>query len=185
MVHFQDSILEHLHHHTFFNMFSNGIFKAHHAQILSWFGPGVSVWFIIQPIFPTFQLSSQVFSTSLRTWLELSHPSIASLLWCVHTHPIDLMGIHLLLCAHGNERTKTHDAIRDTFAAIVQDVSFMWDENNYMHFFQPHSILLVDKLTLCSPNMCGSISSILHNSRICYLWCDSSQRKELLWLTPH
>jgi hypothetical protein len=34
------------------------------------------------------------------------------------------MGIHFLWCAHGNERTETHDAIHDTFAAIMQDVSF-------------------------------------------------------------
>jgi hypothetical protein len=27
------------------------------------------------------------------------------------------------------------------------------------------------------------ISLILYNSRICYLWCDSNQRKELSWLT--
>jgi len=150
MVHFQDSILEHLHHHTFFSMFSNGIFKAHCAQILSWFGFGVNTWFIIQPIFPTFQLSSQVFCTLLWTWLELSHPSIACLPWCVYTHPIDPMGIHLLLCAHDNERTKTRDVIRDTFVAIVQDVGSMWDENNYMHFLQLHSIPPIDKLTLCS-----------------------------------
>jgi hypothetical protein len=31
MVHLQDSILEHLHHQTFFSMLSNGIFEAHHA----------------------------------------------------------------------------------------------------------------------------------------------------------
>jgi hypothetical protein len=148
MVHFQDSILEHLHHHTFFNMFSNKILKAHHAQILSWFGPKVNIYFIIQPIFPTFQLSSQVFSTLLRTWLELSHPSIASLPWCVCAHPIDLMGIHFLLCTHGDERTRTHDAIRDTFAPIVRNVGSMWDENNYMCFLQWHSIPFVDKLTL-------------------------------------
>jgi hypothetical protein len=34
------------------------------------------------------------------------------------------MRIHFLRCAHGNECTKTHDAIRDTFVAIVQDASF-------------------------------------------------------------
>jgi hypothetical protein len=28
-----------------------------------------------------------------------------------------------------------------------------WDENNYIHFFQPHSIPLVDRLTLCLPKM--------------------------------
>jgi hypothetical protein len=34
------------------------------------------------------------------------------------------MGIHFLCCAHGNERTKTHDAICNTFVAITQDVGF-------------------------------------------------------------
>jgi hypothetical protein len=52
-------------------------------------------------------------------WLRLSHLSIASLPLCVCTHPIDPMGIHILRCAHGNERTKTHDAIHDTFVNIV------------------------------------------------------------------
>jgi hypothetical protein len=31
MVHLQDSISEHLHHHTFFNMFSDRMLEAHHA----------------------------------------------------------------------------------------------------------------------------------------------------------
>jgi len=30
-------------------------------------------------------------------------------------HPINPMGIHLLHCTHGNECTKTHDEIHDTF----------------------------------------------------------------------
>jgi hypothetical protein len=34
------------------------------------------------------------------------------------------MGIHFLRCVHGNEHTKTHDVVRDTFVAIVQDVGF-------------------------------------------------------------
>jgi hypothetical protein len=39
MVHFQDSILEHLHHHTLFNMFSDGRLEAHCARTLSCFEP--------------------------------------------------------------------------------------------------------------------------------------------------
>jgi len=35
MVQLQDSILERLHHHTFFNMLSDGTSEAHHARILS------------------------------------------------------------------------------------------------------------------------------------------------------
>ncbi len=33
-------------------------------------------------------------------------------------------GIHLLHCVHGNERTRTHDVIHNTFVAIAWDVSF-------------------------------------------------------------
>jgi hypothetical protein len=34
------------------------------------------------------------------------------------------MGIQLSHCTHGNECTRTHDAIRNTFAAIVRDDGF-------------------------------------------------------------
>jgi hypothetical protein len=34
------------------------------------------------------------------------------------------MGIHLLHYVHGNEHIRTHDAIHNTFAAIVHDVGF-------------------------------------------------------------
>jgi len=59
------------------------------------------------------------------------------------------MGIHFLCCVHGNKRAGTHDAIHDTFVTMCDMLVSMWDENNYMHFLQPHSILLVDELTLC------------------------------------
>jgi hypothetical protein len=80
MVHLLDSISKHLHHDAFSNMLSNGIFKAHRARILSCFNFRASVLFMTQPIFPTFQLSSQVFSTLFQTWLKLSHPLIVGLL---------------------------------------------------------------------------------------------------------
>jgi hypothetical protein len=32
---------------------------------------------------------------------------------------------------------------------------------------------------------CGFTSPILHNSKIHYLWCSSSQKNELLWVTLH
>jgi hypothetical protein len=34
------------------------------------------------------------------------------------------MGIHFLCCAHDSKHIKTHDAIRNTFATIAQDVGF-------------------------------------------------------------
>ncbi len=75
---------------------------------------------------------------------------------------------------------------------------FKWDENNYMHFLQPRLIPFVNKndivfakddihtlinIVIVDPMRTWWISLILYNSRICYLWCDSNQRKELSWLT--
>ncbi len=48
------------------------------------------------------------------------------------------MGMHLLRYVHGNKHIGTHDAICDTFVAIMWDAGFhvgMWDKNNYMHSF--------------------------------------------------
>jgi hypothetical protein len=52
--------------------------------------------------------------------LGLPHLLIEGIFRCVCTHPIDPMGIHFLCCVQGNECTKTHDAIRDTFVIIVR-----------------------------------------------------------------
>ncbi len=142
------------HHHTITNMFSDEIFEAHHNQILSCLGPRVGAWFIIRLIFPTFQLFSPIFSTSLWMWLGLAHPSIASLPQWVCTHPIDSMGIHLLCCAHDNECMGTHDAIHNIFVAIVWDVGlYVGQEQLHAHFFQQCLFPLVDESTLCSPKM--------------------------------
>jgi hypothetical protein len=111
MVQLQESISECLHHHTLFNMLFDGILKTHYAQILSYSGLKLDVWFIVRPIFLAFQLLSLNFSTTLHMWLGLFHPSIVNILWCVCTHPMKLMGIHLLRCVHKNERIRTHDAI--------------------------------------------------------------------------
>jgi len=73
--------------------------------------------------FPSLSISPFFFTTFCMR-LGLPHPSIANIPRCVCTHPIDPMGIHFLHCVHGNERTKTHDIICDTFVAIMQDVNF-------------------------------------------------------------
>jgi len=124
MIQLQDSISKHLHHDTLSSMPSDEIYEAHHARILSCYGPRVNVWLTTWPIFLAFRLSSLIFSTTLRKQLRLPHPSIVSVFQCVCTHPINPMGIHLLHCVHGNECIKTHDAICLTFAFIAQDVSF-------------------------------------------------------------
>ncbi len=44
---FQDSTLEHLHHHTITNMFFDKKIEADYAQILLCLGPKVGAWLII------------------------------------------------------------------------------------------------------------------------------------------
>jgi hypothetical protein len=87
LVQLQNSISEHLHHHTFSNMFFDKISKAHHAHILSCFSPRVSVWLTLWPIFPSFQQAFPIFFTTFWIWFKLPHPLIANILWCVCTHP--------------------------------------------------------------------------------------------------
>ncbi len=86
VVQLHESISKCLHHHTFFSMFFNGMSEAHSVWILSRFGPKVNVWLTTQQVFPTFQLPSLIFSTTLRTWLGLPHPFIyMHPLMCVNT----------------------------------------------------------------------------------------------------
>jgi hypothetical protein len=58
----------------------------------------------------------------------------------------------------------------------------MWDENNYMHFLQPHLIFFVDESTLCSPKMIFTpwpmLSLPTHREHIYFL--DLAQFKDLL-----
>jgi hypothetical protein len=75
----------------------------------------------------------------------------------------------------------------------------MWDKNNYICFFQPRSIPLVDKWYYahqrwhphpsqhchCQPNTSIFTSLILCDSRIYNLQHNSNQRKELWWPTIH
>jgi hypothetical protein len=60
--------------------------------------------------FPSF-FHNTLYTTWITSSLNYKHPSM-----CVHTSHRN--------CADGNERTKTHDVIHDTFVAITRDVSF-------------------------------------------------------------
>jgi hypothetical protein len=73
----------------------------------------------------------------------LPHFLIAIIFWCVCRHPIDPMAINLLCCIHNNEHTRTHDAIRNTFATITWDVSF------HMGWKQLHSFLKSRSTPFC------------------------------------
>jgi hypothetical protein len=88
---------------------------------------------------------------------------------------IDPMGIHLLHCAHGNKRMKTHDAICNTFIAIVWDVGFqVGQEQLYMLFNHIQFFLSMSWHYHYQPNMIRFISPIFCNSRSYNLQCGSS-----------
>jgi hypothetical protein len=63
------------------------------------------------------------------------------------------MGIHLLYCAHGNERNNTHDAINDIFVAIMRDADFHVGQKQLHALLSTTSIPLFNELTLCSQNL--------------------------------
>jgi hypothetical protein len=144
MVQLQDSILKRLYHHTLFSMLSDGISEAHHAHILSCYGPKVGHWLTTQPIFPSFQLPFPTFSTTLHMQLRLPHPSFASILQCVCTHPINLMVPSTLWVSTFYVVFMATNALEPMMQLATplhllhEMLTSMWDENNYMRFLQPH-----------------------------------------------
>jgi hypothetical protein len=144
-------------------------------------------WFVI--MFITFRLFSLVFSIVFRTWLGLLYLLIISHFWCICTHPIHPMGIHLLHCALGNKCTTIHDAIRNTFVTIVRDVDFHvgWKQLHvflstmfHSSYWQINIVLIKNGIYTLADIVIIELkanrftSPILHNSRVCCLWCNSN-----------
>jgi hypothetical protein len=72
-----------------------------------------------------------MFSSTLKCFflyivdiLSLSHPLALNLTHYICDQPLDPMGIHLLCCTHGGERTTSHDVVRDSFVSIAKDMTF-------------------------------------------------------------
>jgi hypothetical protein len=127
-VHLQDSISEHLHHHTLFNMLSNKIFEAHCVQIWSCSSLGASVWFIIWPIFLTFQSSSPIY---LHNALDMIYTTTSCNYMppsmCMHTFhwPYGYPLIYIALMAMN---------AWGPLLPLHEMLVFTWDENNYVCF---------------------------------------------------
>jgi hypothetical protein len=153
MAQLQNSTLKCLHHHILFNMFIDGIFKAHQVQILSCFRLGVSVWLTSWLFFLAFQLSSSFFLESFWTWLRLPHPLITNIPQCMCTHPINPMGIHLYIALMAINKQEPMMQFATLLLPLHENLASMWDINNNMRFLQPCSIIFVNKLTWCSRKM--------------------------------
>ncbi len=200
MVWFQDSISEHLHHHTFSNMLANKIFETHSARTLSCSNLGVGIWSAVRLTFPTFQLSSPSFSTRLWMWHGLTHPSITSNRQCVCPHLINATNVHLLCFTHGNEHMGTHDAIHNTFVAITWNVDFHVGQEQ-LHMFPSttfHSSHRWIEIVFTKDGIHIQIDVVIIDPKWADLLCWScgtqkfvtfkvvqTKKKELLQLTPH
>jgi hypothetical protein len=125
-----------------------------------------------------------------QMWLGLPYPSIVGIPRCMCTHPIDIIGVHFLCCAHGNECTSTHDAICDIFVTIAQDPDFHvgWKQlhtfpsttfHSCQHYVHQRWNLHLNWHYHCILNTSGFISLIMNNSKICYLRRGSNQTKEI------
>ncbi len=175
MVQFQDSISDHLHHHTFSKMFFNKISKTHHVRILSCSNLRVSIWLITQPVFQAFQLSSPSFFTTFRTRLGLPHLSIANIPRCMCTHPINATSVHLLRCTQGNEHMNTHDVIHGTFVVIAKDGDFHvgWKQLHTLPSTTFHSFHQQVGIVLTKDGICTLVDVVIANPTWADLLCQS------------
>lgn len=60
---------------------------------------------------------------------------------CLHLTHWPLMGICLLLCAHDDERTRTHDVVCNMFTSIAWKISFHmgYEQLHVLHLINPNS----------------------------------------------
>jgi hypothetical protein len=200
MVWLQDSILDHLHHHTLSSMFFDKIYEAHRAWILSCFQPWDG-WLVYSSTnLPSLSIIFPSFFHNISNMVKLPLLSFLDIFWFVCTHPIDPMGIHLLHCTHGNEHMRTHDGIHDTFVIIAWDVGFQ------VGWKQLHALLLTTfnfshwqiDIVLTKDGICTLADIVIANPtwvdlfpRFCatygFATSDAIQakKKKLLWPTPH
>ena len=86
-------------------------------SVHEWRGAGALV---TTPILPFLRFPAPLFVKNLRLRLGLPHPCLATYAACSCGHPLDPLGTHLMRCAHGGERTSSHDSMRDAVHFIIR-----------------------------------------------------------------
>ncbi len=77
-------------------------------------------------------------------------PSLAlGLSHSIYGQPLDPMGIHLFCCAHGGNRTTSHDVVQDVFTSITRNASFHVAHQQTMFFCHLPSDPHINRSTLC------------------------------------
>jgi hypothetical protein len=85
----------------------------------------MKAWLSVCPIILFIHLASNIFlHDAMCTKLGLPHMLTFGLSHYIYGQPLDLMGIHLFCCAHGGEKTTSHNVIWDAFVSITKYVGF-------------------------------------------------------------
>jgi hypothetical protein len=123
-----------LHNHSLNIIFFYLFFDLHRTCLKLCAGQNAKAWLLTYPIIFFFPLLSNVFSTTLHIRLSISHPLVLGVSHYICSQPLDPMGIHLLPCVHGGERTTLHYVGRDVFVAIMKDVKFhvLWEQTHIL-----------------------------------------------------
>jgi hypothetical protein len=75
----QKNISKNMHKHSFSNIISKLSIDCHCVRLKSYVGPSLGVWLSSHLIIPSFNMASNIFSSTLHTKLGLPHPTTCGL----------------------------------------------------------------------------------------------------------
>jgi hypothetical protein len=151
-----------VHDHSFSSIISKLSSHCHHVPLKSCIGPSLGVQLSTCPLITSFQMDSNIFSSTLHNRLGFPHPMVCGLSWCICSQPIDLLRIHVFHYVHGANCTTTHDVVWDSFTSIVRDVEFHVLHEQTHVFSMP-----------CLQSYCVYIIWYLHFNRHSHCWFNS------------
>jgi hypothetical protein len=157
-----------LHDHSFTNIIFYLPSNLHWGLLKSCVELGVSIWLLTRVIILFFHLALDVLSTMLHTRLGLSHPLVLGVSHYVCNMCLDPMGIHLLCCTHGGERTTLHVVMWDAFEAIVENMRIhdLWEQTHVLPPLQPLHLRI--DIVLLVDGVCMLVDVVIANP----IWVD-------------
>eukprot|EP00850_Spirogloea_muscicola_P016155 SM000129S26142 [mRNA] locus=s129:217520:227198:+ [translate_table: standard] len=97
------------------------------ARLLSASSPGAAAWLQALPLYAALTMPDEVYRTAVHRLLGLLPPCLTGVTQCEcgarHADPAELAA-HMLRCAHGGERTASHDLLRDGMQGVFIEAGF-------------------------------------------------------------
>jgi hypothetical protein len=103
---------------------------------------------ICSPSHPMLSSTLKCFMFCIAIKLGLPHPLAFGLTHCIYGWPLNPIGIHLLCCAHGGERTTSHDVVQDVFASIARMYGLLQSKNQLFFFHKFLTSFLWTNMTI-------------------------------------